>query len=217
MNPPATISPADAQQHERTPPLSILALDDDEDFRQFLVALLEPEGHEIRAVATPQELFEACRDHPPDIVLLDVKMGRASGEEVLAELRQRWPRLAVVVVTGYPSLEGMRQTFKQEAFDYIAKPFSIEVLRATLAQAVAKLGLGRRPVDRLRVELGRQIRIARTQRGWTLKELSEASEVSVSQLSSIERGAHLASLESLLSIAIALEQRPSEWLAAAGL
>lgn len=217
MNPPATISPADAQQHERTPPLSILALDDDEDFRQFIVALLEPEGHEIRAVANPQELFEACRDHLPDIVLLDVKMGRASGEEVLAELRQRWPRLAVVVVTGYPSLEGMRQTFKQEAFDYIAKPFSIEVLRATLAQAVAKLGLGRRPEDRLRVELGRQIRIARTQRGWTLKELSEASEVSVSQLSSIERGAHLASLESLLSIAIALEQRPSEWLAAAGL
>ncbi|MFZ2873151.1 MAG: response regulator [Phycisphaerales bacterium] len=217
MNPPATISPADAQQHERTPPLSILALDDDEDFRQFIVALLEPEGHEIRAVANPQELFEACRDHLPDIVLLDVKMGRASGEEVLAELRQRWPRLAVVVVTGYPSLEGMRQTFKQEAFDYIAKPFSIEVLRATLAQAVAKLGLGRRPEDRLRVELGRQIRIARTQRGWTLKELSEASEVSVSQLSSIERGAHLASLESLLSIAIALERRPSEWLAAAGL
>lgn len=217
MTPPATITPADAQQQERTPPLSILALDDDEDFRQFIVALLEPEGHEIRAVATPQELFEACRDHLPDIVLLDVKMGRASGEEVLAELRHRWPRLAVVVVTGYPSLEGMRQTFKQEAFDYIAKPFSIEVLRATLAQAVAKLGLGRRPEDRLRVELGRQIRIARTQRGWTLKELSEASEVSVSQLSSIERGAHLASLESLLSIAIALEQRPSEWLAAAGL
>lgn len=217
MNPPATIPPTDAQPQERTPPLSILALDDDEDFRQFIVALLEPEGHEIRAVATPQELFEACRDHVPDIVLLDVKMGRASGEEVLAELRQRWPRLAVVVVTGYPSLEGMRQTFKQEAFDYIAKPFSIEVLRATLAQAVAKLGLGRRPEDRLRVELGRQIRIARTQRGWTLKELSEASEVSVSQLSSIERGAHLASLESLLSISIALEQRPSEWLAAAGL
>lgn len=217
MNPHAPIPPADNAPTERTPPLSILALDDDEDFRQFIVSLLEPEGHEIRAVATPQELFDACRDHPPDIVLLDVKMGRASGEEVLAELRQRWPRLAVVVVTGYPSLEGMRQTFKQEAFDYIAKPFSIEVLRATLAQAAAKLGLGRRPEDRLRVELGRQIRMARTQRGWTLKELSEASAVSVSQLSSIERGAHLASLESLLSIAIALEQRPSGWLAAAGL
>ena len=58
--------------------------------------------------------------------------------------------------------------------------------------------------------------MARTQRGWTLKELSEHSTVSVSQLSSIERGAHLPSLESLLAIAGALDQSPSQWLSEAG-
>jgi ribosome-binding protein aMBF1 (putative translation factor) len=111
----------------------------------------------------------------------------------------------------------MRQTFKQDAFDYLAKPFSLAELRRTLAQAAASLGLGRRPEDRLRAELGRQIRIARTERAWTLKDLSEASGVSVSQLSSIERGAHLPSLESLVTIAGALDRRPSTWLDAAGL
>ncbi len=214
---PTTPPPATAQSQDRLPPLSIVALDDDEDFRQFILSVLEPDGHDVRAVATPDALYDACRDHLPDLVLLDMKMGRYSGDEVLTQLRQRWPKLAVVVVTGYPSLDSMRQTFKQDAFDYLAKPFSIAELRKTLAQAVTTLGLGRRPEDRLRVELGHQIRLARTQRGWTLKDLSEASQVSVSQLSSIERGAHLASLESLVAIAVALEQRPSEWLAAAGL
>jgi transcriptional regulator with XRE-family HTH domain len=58
--------------------------------------------------------------------------------------------------------------------------------------------------------------MARTEQGWTLKDLSESSGVSVSQLSSIERGAHLPSLESLLAVAEALQGSPSAWLAAAG-
>ena len=199
------------------PHLNIVALDDDDDFRQYLSGILETDGHELRAVATPDAFFAACEERLPDIVLLDIKMGRHSGEDVLVQIRKRWPKLGVVVVTGYPSLEGMRQTFKQDAFDYLAKPFSLAELRRTLAQAAASLGLGRRPEDRLRAELGRQIRIARTERAWTLKDLSEASGVSVSQLSSIERGAHLPSLESLVTIAGALDRRPSTWLDAAGL
>jgi ribosome-binding protein aMBF1 (putative translation factor) len=110
----------------------------------------------------------------------------------------------------------MRQTFKQDVFDYLAKPFSLAELRRALAQAAEAFGLGRRPQDRLRHELGRQIRLARTEKGWTLRDLSEASSVSVSQLSSIERGAHLPSVESLVAIASALQARSSDWLQAAG-
>ncbi|MBX3357051.1 MAG: response regulator [Phycisphaeraceae bacterium] len=198
------------------PPLSIVALDDDADFRQYIRAVLEPSGHDVRTAATPDEFFSACEAHLPDVVLLDIKMGRHNGEAVLQEIRRRWPRQCVVVVTGYPSLDSMRQTFKQDAFDYLAKPFSLQELNKTLGQAVASLGLGRRPQDRLRQELGRQIRLARTEKGWTLKDLSEACGISVSQLSSIERGSHLPSLESLLAVASALDRLPSAWLAAAG-
>lgn len=197
-------------------PLSILALDDDEDFRQYIRGVLEAEGHDVRAVATPEAFFEAAEARRPDVVLLDIKMGRHSGEEVLAEIRARWPRLCVIVVTGYPSLDSMRLTFKQDVLDYLAKPFSLDELRRVLALAAERYDLGRRPQDRLRTELGRQVRLARTERGWTLRDLSESSGVSVSQLSSIERGTHLPSLESLLSIAHALERKPSVWLVAAG-
>jgi len=198
------------------PQLNVVALDDDPDFREYVQDVLEGEGHAVRVAATPDDCYALCEESLPDVLLLDIKMGRHSGAEVLEEIRRRWPRLCVVVVTGYPTLETMRTTFKQDVYDYLEKPFSMEELRNVLDQASLAFDLGRSPQDRLRAELGRQIRLARTERGWTLKELSDASGVSVSQLSSIERGAHLPSLESLLGVAGALERRPSAWLEKAG-
>jgi len=212
----ASPAPEPATPPPGTPPLAVLALDDDEDFLQYIRSVLEAEGHDVRAVATPEAFFKAAEERLPDLVLLDIKMGRHSGDQVLEEIRKRWSRLCVIVVTGYPSLDSMRQTFKQDVFDYLAKPFSLPELRRVLSQAAEAFGLGRRPEDRLRAELGRQVRLARTERDWTLRDLSEASGVSVSQLSSIERGAHLPSLESLLAIASALEKKPSAWLSGAG-
>lgn len=196
--------------------LSVLALDDDPDFREFIRAALRADGHDVRTAADAREFFDAADASLPDVALLDMKMGPDSGEDVLAEIRRRWPKLCVIVLTGYPSLDSMRQTFKLDVFDYLAKPFSVDDLRRSLAQAAESKGLGQSPQDRLRVSLGRQIRVARTERGWTLRELSEASAISVSQLSSIERGAHLPSMESLLAIAHALDHKPSQWLEASG-
>lgn len=197
-------------------PLTIYALDDDQDFREYFEGVLVQEGHSVRMMSEPKELFEACKMHQPDVVMLDVKMGEHSGTEVLEQIRERYPRQCVIMVTGYPTLDSMRETFRKDVFDYIPKPFAVEDLRKSLAQAVEELGLGQRPLDRLRATLGRQIRLARTERGWTLRNLSEISGVSVSQLSSIERGTHLPSVESLTSIGEALGVAPSVWFAAAG-
>lgn len=207
----------EATEAPQLPSLSIAALDDDADFREFLRSQLEHDGHDVRTFATPEDLYASIEQRTPDVLLLDMKMGRASGEDVLIEVRKRWPKLCVIVVTGYPSMDSMRTTFKRDVFDYIPKPFSAAELRRSLSQAVASQGLGQRPQDRLRVELGKHVRLARTEKGWTLKDLSEASMVSVSQLSAIERGAHLPSLESLVAIALALGARPSQWMDAAGL
>ncbi len=197
-------------------PLSVLALDDDQDFREYIEGVLQADGHAIRTVSTPESLYSAAELDQPDLILLDIKMGVHSGEKVLREIKARWPKQCVVVVTGYPSLDSMRETFKQDVFDYIAKPFHTDDLRRVLAQATQTFGLGQRPMDRLRSVLGRQIRLARTERGWTLRELSEVSSVSVSQLSSIERGTHLPSVESLVAISSALGASPSAWFASAG-
>ncbi len=201
---------------DRTTSLRVYALDDDVDFREYLEGLLTNEGHEASTFSHPADLYDACDKDIPDVVLLDLKMGDHSGQDVLETVRERWPRLCVIMITGYPSLDSMRETFRKEVFDYIPKPFGVDDLRKALGSAVEELGLGQRPLDRLRSSLGRQIRLARTERGWTLRRLSESSGVSVSQLSSIERGTHLPSVESLTSIAQALGTAPSEWFAAAG-
>ncbi|GAB5496155.1 MAG: hypothetical protein Phyf2KO_12350 [Phycisphaerales bacterium] len=205
-----------AQQGQPSVSLDVVVLDDDADFLEFVEVTLQEHGHGVRTSSTPSELIVHCEESQPDVVLLDMNMGRHTGQEVLAQIREKWPRLCVIVVTGYPSMDTMRETFKRDAFDYLAKPFSSEQLEAVLAQAAEAFGLGLRAQDKLRTELGRQIRLARADRSWTLKELSEASGVSVSQLSSIERGTHLPSLDSLIQISGALDHKPSVWLAEAG-
>jgi DNA-binding NtrC family response regulator len=167
----------------------------------------------VRAFSHPDDLFLECERKAPDIVLLDMKMGEFKGEKVLEQLQTRYPGICVIVVTGYPSLEDMRATFKLKVFDYLSKPFSLAQLRQTLEHAVAAYGLGRAPQDRLRERLGHRIKMLRVERKWSLKDLAGSANLSVSQISSIERGTHLPSIESFLAICHAFDKRPSELLA----
>jgi DNA-binding Xre family transcriptional regulator len=107
----------------------------------------------------------------------------------------------------------MRVTFKLRVFDYLAKPFSLAQLRQTLQNAIDQFSLGRTPQNRLRERLGHSIKLLRVARDWSLKDLAAATRLSVSQISSIERGANLPSVESLLSICRAFDKKPSEILA----
>jgi DNA-binding NtrC family response regulator len=191
----------------------IAVLDDDADFRTYIEDFLRDENaYSVRAYAHPEDLFHEAEHRVPDIILLDMKMGEFKGEKVLEQLLTRWPNLCVIVVTGYPSLEDMRATFKLKVFDYLAKPFSLNQLRQTLRNAVETFGLGRTDQDRLRERLGHRIKLLRVERDWSLKDLAALTKLSVSQISSIERGANMPSMESLLAIARAFEKRPSEIL-----
>jgi DNA-binding NtrC family response regulator len=191
----------------------IAILDDDADFRTYLEDFLNDEGiYTVRTFARPAELFDGCEDRLPDIVLLDMKMGDIPGDKVLEQLIARWPGLCNIVITGYPSLEDMRATFKLKVFDYLSKPFSLAQLRQVLKNAIDTFGLGRTPQDRLRERLGHAIKLLRVARGWSLKDLATQTKLSVSQISAIERGANLPSIESFLAISRAFERKPSEIL-----
>jgi DNA-binding NtrC family response regulator len=197
--------------------VDVAVLDDDIDFRNYIEDLLRDEGrYAVRSFAEPEALFAAAENSIPDIVLLDMKMGASSGEQVLEQLLARWPELCIIVITGYPSLESMRATFKLRVFDYLAKPFSIAQLRQALQNAIERFGLGRIPQDLLRERLGHRVKLLRVERDWSLKDLAAATRLSVSQISSIERGANLPSVESLLAICRAFDRKPSEVLLSIG-
>lgn len=195
--------------------VDLAILDDDLDFRNYLEDALKDDGlYAMRAFGHPDDLFAACEQRLPDIVLLDMKMGEFKGDQVLEQLQSAHPGLCVIIITGYPSLEDMRATFKMKVFDYISKPFSLAQLRQTLLNAIEKFGFGRSPQDRLRARLGHRIKMLRVERDWSLKDLAGETKLSISQISSIERGANLPSIESLLAICRAFDKKPSEVLAA---
>lgn len=193
--------------------VDIAVLDDDLDFRNYMEDVLKDEGvYSVRTFAHPDDLFAAAEQQIPDIVLLDMKMGEFKGDAVLEQLQTRWPGICVIVVTGYPSFEDMRATFKLNVFDYMTKPFSLAQLRQVLKHAVETKDLGKTPQDRLRERLGHRIKVLRVERDWSLKDLAAATKLSVSQISAIERGTHLPSMESLLAISKAFDKRASEIL-----
>ena len=207
--------PSQGKQGSSGSLVDVAILDDDPDFCNYLEDALKDDGlYSIRAFGHPDELFAACEQRLPDIVLLDMKMGEFKGDKVLEQLLAAYPLLCVIIITGYPSLEDMRTTFKLKVFDYLAKPFSLAQLRQTLKNASEQFKLGKSPQDRLREKLGHAIKMLRVERDWSLKDLAAATKLSISQISSIERGANLPSVESLLAICRAFEKRPSEVLAA---
>jgi DNA-binding NtrC family response regulator len=196
-----------------TPAVDVAVLDDDHDFCTYIVNLFKNEGlYTVRTFGHPDDLFEACQKRIPGIVLLDTKMCEFRGDKVLEHLLARWPELCVIVVTGYPSLENMRGMFKMKVFDYLVKPFSETQLRQILKNATETFGLDRNDSDRFRHRLGHRIRMLRVEHNWSLKDIADATGLSISQISSIERGTHCPSMESLLAIARVFHLRPSQLL-----
>ncbi len=127
--------------------VDVAVLDDDGDFRTYIEDLLRDEGfYSVERSLIRKSYLHRPRFGVPDIVLLDMKMGGATGEEVIERLLSRWPDLCIIIVTGYPSLESMRTTFKLRVFDYLAKPFSLSQLRQVLQNAVRAV----QPWDKLR-------------------------------------------------------------------
>lgn len=107
-------------------------VDDDAVFREELTDLLRDDGHTVASVASTPKALESLEHEEVDVVLTDLKMPRQGGLELLREVRRRWPRTFVVVVTGYATVETALDAMKLGAFDYLRKPFRIDQVRETL-------------------------------------------------------------------------------------
>ena len=112
--------------------MRILVVDDDAVFREELADLLRDDGHAVTAVPSVPKALEVLEQDEVDVVLSDLKMPRQSGLELLREVRGRWPRTLVVMLTGYATVETALEAMKNGAFDYVRKPFRIDQVRETL-------------------------------------------------------------------------------------
>ena len=100
----------------------ILIVDDDSLIRDSLRETLKLEGYRVEVAASGVEAQEKTESFPADIVITDMRMPEMSGLDLLRWMKQKHPGSAVLLVTGYGSIENAVEAMKEGASDYITKP-----------------------------------------------------------------------------------------------
>jgi DNA-binding NtrC family response regulator len=190
--------------------LTILVVDDDKDVCEYLQDFLTADGYAVTCVNDPTQAIDAMREKEYHVAVLDLMMPKLSGIDLLEQIRKVDDDLAVIILTGYPSLETATASIEHEVSAYIRKPFNIDDFREALARIAKKKGLVLRREDELHLTIGRNIRELRKGRGLTLKQMSRRTKLSVSLLSQIERAESSASVSSLFKVATALDVKITE-------
>lgn len=111
----------------------ILVVEDDRFFRQMYADLLMEEGYDVDTVASGVEALDFLEKSDYQLVVTDLVMPGMSGIEVLSRVKQRFPTVDVIIVTGHANLESAIFALKNGARDYILKPFNHEEFKHTVA------------------------------------------------------------------------------------
>lgn len=120
----------------------ILVIDDAEDVRMLVQRQLIHLGYEARGAGNGVEGLAAVAADPPDLVLCDLRMPQLDGLGVLSVLRERYPQLPVVVMSGEGLLDDAVNALRLGAWDYIMKPIAgMAVLELAVSKALEKAGL----------------------------------------------------------------------------
>jgi CheY-like chemotaxis protein len=114
----------------------VLVVDDDPNVGAMLRDLLTTLGYVVKNAVRGAEALLLVPVFEPDVVLLDLQMPGMSGIEVLDHLRRDYPSLPVIIVTGNEDEELARRTMRGGAFDYVSKPFTVEVLDRVVTAAL---------------------------------------------------------------------------------
>jgi DNA-binding response OmpR family regulator len=110
--------------------IRVLVVDDEEDFLKSIVMRIELRGFKVHGVTGGAEAVQYLEANPGgiDVVLLDIKMPGMDGIEALRQIRNGFPEVQVIVVTGHASQEFSRLGRELGAFDYLIKPIRLEVI-----------------------------------------------------------------------------------------
>jgi DNA-binding NtrC family response regulator len=118
-----------------------MVADDEKNLRELLVRELTRKGHAAVGVADGQAALDQLREEAADVLLLDMKMPRMEGIEVLRALQQHAEAPQVIVMTGFQEVSTAVEAMKLGAYDYLTKPARIEELDILVRKAAEKARL----------------------------------------------------------------------------
>jgi two-component system nitrogen regulation response regulator NtrX len=105
---------------------TILVVDDEQGIREVLQDVLADEGHRVIPVEDGFRALEVLESGGVDLVILDVWLPNMGGIDVLKRIRELWPEVEVVVISGHANINMAVQAVKIGAFDFLEKPLSLE-------------------------------------------------------------------------------------------
>jgi len=114
----------------------VLIVDDEAIVRESLAEWLESRSYRVTAVDDGELALAYIVETDYDIVLLDIRLARKSGVDVLREAKKYKPNLKAIMITGYPSVDTAVETMKLGAVDYLVKPFEPEALEQRIEEAL---------------------------------------------------------------------------------
>lgn len=192
--------------------IKVLVIDDDPSICTTVGLLLEDHGYSPRTYTNPEEAIEVAEKESFQIALVDLRMPSMDGVEVVEKLRKIDARMSCIVMTAYPDLDSATETMRQGTCDYISKPFKQEELVASVDRACQRMGIIYTDEHELNRLIGQRIRSHRLAQNLTLRQLSDRTDLTTSQLSQVELGKNAASIWALARISNALGLQVSELL-----
>jgi DNA-binding NtrC family response regulator len=116
--------------------VKILVVDDEPWACRLYERILRGEGYEVVTATSGRQALALAAEAPPALILLDVVMPDMDGVETLKELRERGHHGPVVMLTAYGTLRTAREAMLYGAYEYITKPFSLELLKSVLREGL---------------------------------------------------------------------------------
>ena len=115
---------------------SILVVDDEDALRTVLSSELESEGYIVATAGDGDEAISILQGKLFDLVLLDIKMPRIDGFEVLRFIKERYPATKVIMLTGFADLKNAIESKKLGAEDFVSKPYDLVDLLTTIERVL---------------------------------------------------------------------------------
>jgi DNA-binding NtrC family response regulator len=114
----------------------ILIVDDEPLTRQSLYEILKFEGYKVNTANNGLEALESIEKSPPDIMITDMKMPGMDGIELLKQVKLKGLDIAVILITGYGSIETAVEAMRKGAFDYITKPILDSEIKVVIQKII---------------------------------------------------------------------------------
>jgi len=116
----------------------ILVVDDEKDIRHLIGDILIDEGYQTRLAGNSDECIKAIEEKAPSLLILDIwlKDSKMDGIDILKHVKQNFPSIPVVIISGHGNVEIAVAAIKQGAYDFIEKPFNIDQLLVVIRRAM---------------------------------------------------------------------------------